>query len=725
MSGNIKEIDERYRVVEEIGSGAASHVYKAEHKMLGEYSAIKVLKKDLLVNETSVERFQQEAKLAMRLDHAGIVKITGYGKTPEGEPFIAMRYYEGQTLEELLAEARGAGAAKDPTKIQASNNVQHTGDVQDTALHATGSLPKKANRLSAETIVSIGKQIADALSYAHSFGIVHRDIKPANILLLLEPDASTGRRPISIEDGDSSAEFGTIPPVSNMLSSESATNPDSPLTPTAMKNLEPLHLTAKILDFGVAKDLNAGANSAASLTQTASRIGTPNYMSPEQCLGKEVDARSDIYALGAVLYECFTGRKPFEAESDIAVMDMHLHAELSFRPEDKLSTDLQAVLKKCMAKTPADRYQSADELSAALTKANTALKAPSRGPVIIVVALAISAIVSLAFFYVQERQKNSLELTQAPQKKEFSKPSIVPLGDGQRNSRDYYKDAHSAMRHGDYRSAEKLFKSAQKAAKREGLEEEAASYATELAELYTKQLDEHGHALAILNATIEELKQSKNATLLAAAYVARGDSYKSRNEYELALSDYMQAIKLLRSPKLSKRYRTMRSVILCYVDMGDKKRAYATAKQNLKELNELKLPDTAAKDSANVDEIHRKAEKNLEHWRGQSPEEKTVDLCKEWTWAEQKCATLALELHDFKNAEKYVAQFLSHKDYTYERSGASLAVADTAIREEQYDLAKMTIDKGLAWIGKENRNREYWAGLQKCLQDLEQKTSIK
>jgi serine/threonine protein kinase len=183
-------------------------------------------------------------------------------------------------------------------------------------LNETGPLPPGR-------AVHITEQVADALQYAHRAGVVHRDIKPANILV-----ARDGR--------------------------------------------------VKVADFGIAKAVEDSEpdrpHPSEALTGTGSIVGTAQYLSPEQVDGRAVDGRADVYALGVVLYEMLCGRPPFTGDTDMAVALKHITtqppAPRQVRPD--LSTGMEALILRAMAKAPEARYQSADELRAALLSVNLA-----------------------------------------------------------------------------------------------------------------------------------------------------------------------------------------------------------------------------------------------------------------------------------------------------------------------------------------------------------------
>jgi eukaryotic-like serine/threonine-protein kinase len=165
---------------------------------------------------------------------------------------------------------------------------------------------REGRKLLPERAMELTQGILDALSYSHKAGIVHRDIKPANVML----------------------------------------------TPNG---------AVKVMDFGIAR---AVADTSATMTQTAAVIGTAQYLSPEQARGETVDARSDLYSAGCVLYELLVGRPPFIGDSPVSVAYQHVR-EIPQPPsqlDPELTPEIDAVVLKALAKDPADRYQSAKEM---------------------------------------------------------------------------------------------------------------------------------------------------------------------------------------------------------------------------------------------------------------------------------------------------------------------------------------------------------------------------
>jgi len=272
MTNSIPKRLGKYEIIGEIGRGGFAAVYEAVDTTLDRTVALKALAPHLLWDPSFLERFQQEAKLAASLKHPNIVVIYEFG-TLEGVVYITMEYLGGQNLTGLV--------------------------------HEEGALAPSR-------ILKIVSQIASALDYAHSKGLVHRDIKPSNIM---------------IGAGD--------------------------------------HVT--VTDFGIAK-----AAAATALTTTGKIFGTPEYMSPEQAMGKrELDARSDNYSLGVVVYRMFTGQVPFSGETPLGVM--RCHADEPPPPPSQInpaiSPAVEAILLKALAKEREKRYQEAGDIVLALEEA--------------------------------------------------------------------------------------------------------------------------------------------------------------------------------------------------------------------------------------------------------------------------------------------------------------------------------------------------------------------
>jgi WD40 repeat protein/tRNA A-37 threonylcarbamoyl transferase component Bud32 len=256
----------KFQLGELLGKGAFGAVYKARDTELDRVVAVKLPRAGAFATAEEQERFQREARSAGRLHHPGIVPVHEVGAV-DGTPYIVSRYVEGRTLAEVLAEGRP------PFR-------------QSAALVA---------------------QVARALHYAHSVGVVHRDIKPSNILLDAEG------RPY-------------------------------------------------LADFGLA--WRPGAE--LSLTADGQVLGTPAYMAPEQAEGRhrDVGPRSDVYSLGVVLYELLAGARPF-AGSGAALLRQVLQDEPAppRRRDRRIPRDLETVCLKAMARAPGDRYASAEELA--------------------------------------------------------------------------------------------------------------------------------------------------------------------------------------------------------------------------------------------------------------------------------------------------------------------------------------------------------------------------
>ena len=234
--------------------------------------------------------------------------------------------HDPQLLSRFLNEARAANAIRHPNIIEVldSGTTDRGASYLVMELLEGESLSariKRLSRLDEKSAIEIAMQTASGLGAAHAKGIIHRDLKPDNLFII--PEASDAARE-----------------------------------------------RVKILDFGIAK-LHALAGDSLK-TRTGTLMGTPVYMSPEQCLGtKEVDHRSDIYSLGIIVYEMLAGQPPFVSEGFGELLSMHLHEKPSSLLElaPQVSPEVEFVVMRMLAKKPDNRYQSMTEVRAALAAA--------------------------------------------------------------------------------------------------------------------------------------------------------------------------------------------------------------------------------------------------------------------------------------------------------------------------------------------------------------------
>ncbi|HJZ10497.1 MAG TPA: serine/threonine-protein kinase, partial [Acidobacteriota bacterium] len=233
-----------------------------------------------ILSTDAIERFKREAKVVAQMDHPAIVGVYDIGQQ-EGSLFFVMPYVTGKSLRSFLKE----------------------------------------ESLSLGEVIEIGIQVAEALEYSHSKGVVHRDIKPENILITQDPSAAGGVR-------------------------------------------------VRVTDFGLAM-----ATAHSHLTKTGSFVGTISYMSPEQMTEKDLDGRSDLFSLGTVLYECLVGKPPYSGEVQ-SVLYRIAH-EIPQSPRSvgaDVPEEFEQIVMRCLEKDPVDRPQHAKELAEALIRLRSSLR---------------------------------------------------------------------------------------------------------------------------------------------------------------------------------------------------------------------------------------------------------------------------------------------------------------------------------------------------------------
>jgi serine/threonine-protein kinase len=268
-------LDGKYKIVEYLGAGGMSTVYKARHIVLDKILALKLLQPHLLGNPRFVQRFQLEAQAMARMQHPNLLTVHECGFL-EGVPFLLVDLIDGKSLETLIQER---------------------------------------TRLSVGQMIGIVLQVAEGLINAHDNGVVHRDIKPGNIMIA---ESGKGREVV------------------------------------------------KVVDFGLAKMLENEPGQQ-KISREGSSAGSPMYMSPEQCVGDPADARTDLYALGCVMYECLTGNPPLFGPTVLETFNKVMNE----KPQPvstlvELPEELDALILQCLEKRPENRPSSVVEFRTTL-----------------------------------------------------------------------------------------------------------------------------------------------------------------------------------------------------------------------------------------------------------------------------------------------------------------------------------------------------------------------
>ena len=382
-------LDEKYRIEKLLGQGGMGAVYLATHLGTERPVALKIIAPEFMRNDEFIERFKREARAAGRLRHPNVVDVTDFGFALRGHERIAylvMEYLDGCTLADVLAEE---------------------------------------TRLALDWVIDILEQVCSAVEEAHQQGIVHRDLKPDNIWL--EPNRRGGYTIKVLDFGVAklAGERGAIPPL--LFEAEAQLNPallqtnsPAPATRASVTQSSEMAEDATLLDSPAVKaeaqtllldhaasrqetnrrepsaaeaqtqllppvdhrsydqtllldtdthSESAALNTAANdgLTQFGSLLGTPLYMSPEQCRGEQLDARSDIYSLGVITYQMLAGETPFTGDLRTVIRQHQEAAPPPLREKNpKLSKKVASHVERALMKDPAERPASAATFASAL-----------------------------------------------------------------------------------------------------------------------------------------------------------------------------------------------------------------------------------------------------------------------------------------------------------------------------------------------------------------------
>ncbi|RUL81390.1 serine/threonine-protein kinase [Tautonia sociabilis] len=322
----------KFRILREVGRGGMGIVYEAEQVALRRRVALKILPPSLAMDPRALQRFQLEAQVAGWLQHPRVVPVYDVGLV-QGVPYYAMRFIEGGSLADLLGELRllveddrGASGLSSAEGLAAVASGLLSGRLAPSRREGDGSRcgpapalapapdhtdasgpPSIGRRAYLRAVAALGMDVAEALSHAHDQGVVHRDIKPSNLLVDLRGEIW-------------------------------------------------------VADFGMAH-----VQGDAGLTVTGDLPGTLRYMSPEQALGKRalIDRRSDVYSLGATLYELLTLRPAIPGDDRQQIFRTIAEGEPApiRRLNPAVPPDLATIVSKAMARDPSNRYETARQLA--------------------------------------------------------------------------------------------------------------------------------------------------------------------------------------------------------------------------------------------------------------------------------------------------------------------------------------------------------------------------
>jgi eukaryotic-like serine/threonine-protein kinase len=374
------EVVSHYRILDGLGGGGMGLVYRAEDTKLGRLVALKFLPEGSATDPGALARFEREARAASALEHPNICPIYEFGEH-NGQPFLVMQLLEGQTLRELLERA-----TPEPSR-------PGTGGPQPL-----------------EKVLDLGIQIANGLEAAHGKGIIHRDIKPANVFVTTQGQAKILDFGLAKLTRTSSVEGDEL----EQHSRQGRSTESPPGETTAVAAPDPF------------------------LSRTGVAMGTAGYMSPEQARGERLDARTDLFSFGLVLYEMATGQRAFQGDTEPVLRDAILgHTPASpSQLNSKLRAKLEKIINKALEKNRDARYQSAAEIRSDLQSLKEAGEHRSRwrevpaGAVVVLLLVAVILIVAGAVVGLRSwrsRGRPSLESLQITKVTDSGKAEAVAI----------------------------------------------------------------------------------------------------------------------------------------------------------------------------------------------------------------------------------------------------------------------------------------------------------
>ena len=364
---------EKFELLEEIGHGGMATVYRALDPRLGREVAVKIIHRHLRDNPEVATRFVAEARAAAKLKHRGIVEVYDVSSEDDREKYLVVELIRGCTLRKTLVDDR---------------------------------------EMPAEIAAAIVAELCEAVEHAHAAGIIHRDIKPENVLVeidgeqaraalrrserndadleaksgatLTRTDAANDGESLDAEEegsavsakpssADGNGDRGPSRRNARASSKSGERKAESPKSDDGRssdpsrgpKSARPPRVSIKLTDFGIAKVLDAQG-----VTSTGQVLGSPAHMAPEQIDGGEIDTRTDVFALGVLLYECLVGHLPFEGKNPAQVLRRVI--EGTFSPADlerpTVGGRYARIVAQALATSPSDRFETPQALADELRK---------------------------------------------------------------------------------------------------------------------------------------------------------------------------------------------------------------------------------------------------------------------------------------------------------------------------------------------------------------------